>query len=148
MAIPPIKHTSRLLNSIQAAAIAVVSINSNGIVAPDNLQPQAQPTIDAFDDSDAAQAVFDNLAARTVADNLVDLDKSALLKIARAEASVLVDEINALRQWITQFKAATAAATSLANLQTRVAALPNMPDRTLAQAKTAIKAAIDGGTVD
>jgi hypothetical protein len=56
---------------------------------------------------------------------------------------VSMDEVNALRDWVTQFKAATAAAATLADLKTRVAALPNLPQRTAAQAKAAIKARID-----
>jgi len=86
-------------------------------------------------------------AAKTAAQNQLD-ERNALGILHRAVASVLVDEINALRDWLTAFKVAMAAATSLANLQTRVAALANTPDRTLAQARTAIKAAITGGTVD
>lgn len=143
-----IKYLARLDQTIRDGGVAITGVNSNGLVSPSSLQPTAQPIINAFDDSDAAQAAYENLKSRTVADNLIDLDKTALLKIARAEAAVLIDEINLLREWIVSFKAATAAATSLANLQSRVAALPDMPDRTFAQAKTAIKAKIDGGTVD
>lgn len=66
----------------------------------------------------------------------------------RAIANLTIDEINSLRQWITSFKAATAAATSLTNLQTRVAALPNTPNRTLTQAKTAYKNLLANGTLD
>lgn len=69
-------------------------------------------------------------------------------KLSRAIITVLLNEINSLRQWIVAFKAATAASTSLANLKTGVAALPNMPDRTLPQARTAITTAINAGTVD
>lgn len=148
MATPPITYVARLFHSITNAGVAIVSVNSNGIVDPSNLQAAAQATIDAFDDSNNAQVAFENLQARTSADALIDLDKSSLLKIARAEAAVSVDEINLIREWIVSFKAATAAATSLANLQSRVAALPDMPDRTLAQFKTAIKNKIDSGTVD
>ena len=86
-------------------------------------------------------------AIRTNAGNqLNDRDKLGLLH--RAVASVLVDEINALRDWITSFKAATAAATTLADFKTRVAALADLPDRTLTQARTAISGKINGGTVD
>ncbi len=84
-------------------------------------------------------------AARQIVRNRTDATtafqaSTPLGQILRAEALVLIDEINALREWITSFKAATAAATSLANLQTRVAALASMPDRTASQAKTAIVA--------
>ncbi len=66
----------------------------------------------------------------------------------RAAAGVLVDEINALRQWDMSLKSAVAAAVSLANLQSLVAALPTLPDRTLAQAKTAIQNKITTGAAD
>ncbi len=98
-------------------------------------------------DGDAIKAGFDwtpqGDTARQVISNRTSaatefLESTPLGQILRAEALVLIDEINALREWITTFKAATAAATSLANLQTRVAALASMPDRTAAQAKTAI----------
>ncbi len=61
----------------------------------------------------------------------------------RAAAKVMVDEINLLRSWITDFKVQVAAASSLADLKTRVAALPAVPARTLTQFKTAIKAEIE-----
>ena len=52
-------------------------------------------------------------------------------------------EMNILRGWITQFKADVAAANNLADLKTSVAAQPDLPDRTLAQLKTAIRTRID-----
>jgi len=58
--------------------------------------------------------------------------------VNRALAALLLSEINALRSWITDFKAAVAGAASLANLKTAVAALPKMPDRTRTQAIQAI----------
>lgn len=66
----------------------------------------------------------------------------------RALVYVLIDEINILRQWTISFKSETALASSLADFKTRVATLPTLPDRTLAQAKTAIQTEIDNGTVD
>lgn len=69
-------------------------------------------------------------------------------RVLRAVVKVLVDELNALRQWDTAFKAATAAATTLADLKARVAALPNLPDRTLAQARSAIVTAVNAGAAD
>lgn len=85
---------------------------------------------------------------RVLAASGLDADATPPYKILRGTAAVLVDEINLLREWIVAFKAATAAATSLANLQTRVAALPDLPDRTVAQAKTAIQNKITAGAVD
>jgi hypothetical protein len=71
-------------------------------------------------------------------------DQQAQNVALRVTVKLLVDELNILRQWITDFKAATAAASSLANLKTGVAALPNVPQRTYQQAKTAINNLIDG----
>jgi hypothetical protein len=80
---------------------------------------------------------------RAVAKQFQD-DQQAQNIALRVTVKLLVDELNILRQWITEFKAATAAASSLANLKTGVAALPNVPQRTYTQAKTAINNLIDG----
>lgn len=66
----------------------------------------------------------------------------------RAFASITVDEINILRQWITSFKTQVALATTLADLKTRVAGLPAVNDRTLSQLKTAIQSRIDDRSID
>lgn len=66
----------------------------------------------------------------------------------RAIVLVAIDEINLLRQWITSFKAAVAASSSLADLKSRVAALANVPDRTVAQAKAAVTNKISAGAAD
>lgn len=63
----------------------------------------------------------------------------------RGFALVTLDEINTLREWITTFKADVAAATSLTDLKTRVAAEPNFPDRTPTQLKNAVKTKISSG---
>lgn len=86
--------------------------------------------------------------ARDAASDAVVNEPHAVYKGLRGAAAVLVDEINALRQWEMSFKAAVAAATSLADLKTSVAALPNLPDRTLAQAKSAIQTKITTGVAD
>ncbi len=99
---------------------------------------------------DGSQAAQDSWTARVVDYRLRTLDYMAGpdpdARAYRAVAGIMVDEINILREWIVAFKAATAAATSLANLQTRVAALPDLPDRTLAQARTAFIARVNSGT--
>lgn len=86
----------------------------------------------------AAQAVLDTapastpeLTAQSVIDSLPIVEKAILLTI--------LDELNLLREWDMSFKAAVAAATSLADLKARVAALPDMPDRTVQQAIAAIR---------
>jgi hypothetical protein len=81
--------------------------------------------------------------ARKVAKLLAESDPTADGRIIRALAVTTLGEVNDLRQWIAAFKVQVAAATSLANLQTRVAALPAMPDRTKAQLIAAIKNKID-----
>lgn len=75
-------------------------------------------------------------------------DEGGPYKLERAVLLVLLDEVNVLRQWITSFKAAVAAAATLADLKTRVSALPAMPDRTSAQARAAVAAKIDSGAAD
>lgn len=69
----------------------------------------------------------------------------------RAAVSIMVDEINALRARQRAQDAAVAAATSLNDLKSRwatVASAQPLPDRTLAQAKTAYQNAIAAGTAD
>jgi len=76
---------------------------------------------------------------------LTDVEQLGSAVIALALLSL--EEINALRQWITSYKAAVAGATSLANLQTRVAALPNVPDRSRAQLLAAVRNKLTDGSV-
>lgn len=94
---------------------------------------------------DSAETAAALASAKATADAAIDgLDGYE----ARALAKLMLDEINNLRQWITSFKAAVAAAGSLTALKNNVAALPNTPDRTLAQAKTAYKNLIAGSDLD
>lgn len=140
----PIELTFRLDSDIRAIPLAIDGISgvvspynpATVIVSPTNLQSQAQPIIDAFDGSQAAQDAWVTSQTHARANSFMSvLDANS--RAYRAVASIMVDEINALRDWVTSFKAAVAAATSLADLKTRVAALNDLPDRTLAQAKTA-----------
>lgn len=64
-------------------------------------------------------------------------------KLMTAFADIIKDEMNILRGWLAQFKADVAAAGNLGDLKSSVAAQPDLPDRTLAQLKTAITARID-----
>lgn len=68
--------------------------------------------------------------------------------LLRAFADIVKDELNNIRGWLVSFKAAVNSASTLADLKIRVAALPNMPDRSLSQLKTAIESRIDSGGVD
>ncbi len=153
------------LNRLHATVEAVAPIHGVGpvtsgtAVGPGNVRVDFHPEATAQQQTDAAAAVaaFDwtqpahdawlNLKARADAAATLDLT-TADAKVLRGVALVLIDEVNALRQWLAAFKAETAAATNLANFQTRVAGLPATPDRTLAQAKTAIQNAISAGSVD
>jgi hypothetical protein len=148
MATPPITNTARLHDTILAALVPITSINREGIVTPSSLQAAAQPTINAFDDSPAAQATFENSKYRANSVNDIDNNKTGVYKSLRSAAALLVDEENLIRQWLMSFKAEVAAATTLADLKARVATLPNMPDRTMAQAKNAMKAKVNSGDVD
>lgn len=112
-----------------------------------------QPTAQQLADAEASPAYADWLAeyggdavrtARRLARELYDA-ADHLGRIQRAMAVLTVDELNALRSWVTDFKAAVAAATTLADLKARVALLPSLPPRTYAQARAAVRAAVDGG---
>lgn len=82
------------------------------------------------------------LSKKIAAKSILD-DDQPISRAQRAVINLIVGELNLLRGWITAFKAATAAATNLANLQIRVAALDAMPQRIDSQVITAIKNAID-----
>lgn len=95
-----------------------------------------------------ALAAAARAALRDAAQNFLLNDPRPEMKALRALALVVLDENNVMREWIESFKAATAAATSLANLQTRVAALSAMPDRTKTQLLNAVVAKITDGSAD
>lgn len=99
------------------------------------------------DTVDAALAAAALSAARNGAKDQI-VGTIPLPILLRALADILKDEINIVRGWTVSFKAEVAAATNLANLQSRVATLPTLSDRTLAQLKTAIQNRIDSGGVD
>lgn len=90
-----------------------------------------------------AQALIETTEAKNVIDAT---DRNGIYW--RAVALILIDEINNIRQWTGSFKAQVALASSLADLKTRVATLPNMPDRTLQQFKTAYTNKIDNGNAN
>lgn len=94
---------------------------------------------------EAAEAAATLTATRAIGINVIDAPEGI---DRRAIADMVISELNNIRQWIAAFKVEVAAATNLADLKTRVAGLPNMPDRTLAQARTAYKNSINAGAVD
>ncbi len=150
-----IQLTDKLYSELENAALAIDGISgvvspwnpALVVIIPSNLQAASQSIINAFDGS---QGAYDTWAA-----TVTEAQKAAVTlmqrtdsdpKAFRAIAALAIDEINTLREWIVSFQAAVAAATSLANLQTRVAALPNLPDRTIAQAKAAFINKVNSGT--
>lgn len=111
-------------------------------------EPEQQAAAEAWlantlDWSDAAELAW----VRGVTAALLDA-KDDVITLLRGTVAVTMDEVNDLRQWVMGFKAAVAGAGTLAALKTAVAALPNTPDRTLAQARTAVKNKVTAGLVE
>lgn len=103
----------------------------------------AQSALASYDRSQAAEDAWELDRLKTQAKGLYD-EVSEQAAIDRAIARLMVDEVNFLRQWVMSFKVAVAGAGSLAALKTAVAALPDLPDRTYSQARTAVRNLIDG----
>lgn len=101
-----------------------------------------------FDFSASAEADRVRNRLRASATNQYDSGADIAVLADRAIALTALDEINTLRRWIAAFVAAVAASTSLADLKTRVAALPATPNRSTHQLKTAILSKITGGLAD
>lgn len=99
------------------------------------------------DQVDAALLQAARVRARAQAVRLIDAVAANPL-LMRAIADIVKDEINNLRHWDMNLKTAVAAATTLANLKTGVAALPNLPDRTFEDLRTAIINKINSGSVN
>ncbi len=96
----------------------------------------------------AIQAELDNFPVAQAADeDLQDAERATDLflthpqfrKLMTAYSDILKDELNIVRGWTLSFKAAVATAGNLGQLQSEVAALPDLGDRTLSQLKTAIQ---------
>jgi hypothetical protein len=150
----------RILDALQSVSshVAGVSIGSKSDKATWRVDwdgSQSQANVDAVaaylagaQPGDFEGPAVDTGELRAEAIAMVNADTTQHGKAYRAVATVLVDEENAIRSWLTDFKAAVAGAATLAALKTAVAALPNMPARTLAQAKTAVQNAINSGTID
>ncbi len=75
-------------------------------------------------------------------------DPAGPSKLQRAVLFTTIDALNVLREWDVSFQAAVAAATTLADLKTRVAALPSLADITAAAAKAAVVSKINSGAAD
>lgn len=139
---------------VAVAVYHAVNNEYKSIIRPDNRYvPSAGYTLHPVEElgnatleEDTSQA--DLIAAyRAKAKELLDA-QAEQLALLRATVLTSLDEVNLLRQWITDFKTQVAAATNLADLKTRVAGLSNMPQRTAQQARDAIKGKIDTGDAD
>lgn len=108
---------------------------------------QAQGIADAFDWSagaDATQAAKDSkAAAQDAITNGGAQGASFERRLIFSLTQMILDEFNTHTTWNAALASAIAAATSLANLQTRVAAITAIPQRTEAQLRTAITAKIN-----
>lgn len=89
-----------------------------------------------------------NLSNRNAAVNELLSGTNDRDKLIRAILMSLLDELNNRREWDAGMKAAVAASTSLADLKTRIATLPDAPDITVQQAKTAVQNKISSGSAD
>lgn len=96
---------------------------------------------------DAAEATARRDAARAQAVSIEAAEDAEGVRL-RTVLQLTIDENNSLRQWITDFKAAVAASTTLADFKVRVAALPNTPARTYTQARNGYKNKINAGESD
>jgi hypothetical protein len=113
------------------------------------------------DDGSSATEVVDavkseaDLAAEATAADVAQAASAAAFKAFQAEldnsqlitkglALTILDELNRITNRIRDFDAAVQAATSLADLKTRVAGLLPIPDRTAAQLKAAVKTKVEG----
>jgi len=114
-------------------------VDSDGmLVVPDGLpdDPPIQETTDPPLD-----------IQRQLAKLIVD-EASGQAEILRAVLLVIIDELNLHALKINSILDAVDAATSLADLKTRIAAITDYPQRTPAQAKQAVKDKITGGGAD
>ena len=68
--------------------------------------------------------------------------------LVRGVVATLIDELNSVRGWLVAFKAQVDLSSSLADLKTRIASLPDMPDRTLSQARAKVVGKVNTGAVD
>ncbi len=94
--------------------------------------------------SDAALSAFDATLSSLGTDTVFANSRPAQQLVAGV-AMVLLDEINLLRQRDADRAAAVAAATTLADLKTRWAAISTLSQRTPSQARAAVKNKIDAG---
>lgn len=142
-------HLQRLQEAI-GAVCPILSLYSPAvgvaefIADPSATAPQlaaARALIEGgFDWSNAAHNIWRLAKLRQQAESAIDNATDRLEQVDRAIALMMLHDVDTpLRDWITQFKVAVATSTNFANMQSKIAALPNMPTRTVAQLVEALK---------
>lgn len=148
---PYYDHALRLADEI-AKVCPWVECSLNGFVpAPSATPEQIAAGNSVFNSFVQDESLYDQwlvLKFREKAQTALDNTKSEAFAVDRALALIVLREINGLRTWLRDFKSAVAAATNLANLQSRVAALPSTPNYTQRQLMDAIKAKLADGSAD
>ncbi len=129
----PVAHTVRI--DFKASATAPQQTAANAIVAAFDWSPSAQTTRDAQLAKAQATAGVDNGALQAG-------DKTE--RIVRAVVLLILDEFNAHALKHNAILDAVDAATSLADLKTRVGLITDYPQRTAQQIVDAIKTKIAG----
>lgn len=114
-------------------------INGEGKLVVRPVLPDNPPI---FEPPDNLLIVLRNLAI-ALADDPIPQSK-----LLRGALLALIDELNLHALKINSILDAVDAATSLADLKTRIAAITDYPQRTLAQARTSIQNHITAGDVD
>lgn len=120
----------------------------NGAIMRLSAAQQAAQDAQEAADAQAAYVAATNAAAIQAAINAsnelvwaeMQVDLAQAIAIEKGVAFCTMDQLNLLRAWVVDFKAAVSNSTSLANLQTRVAALPTFLPITTNGLKTAVRA--------
>jgi hypothetical protein len=122
----PVTSLSRLHTAITAAGVAITGVDVNGNVQPGNLQAAAQPTINAFDATPAADATYaaqqQKAAATAGIDNGQTQSGDKEERLVRALALVVLDEINLIRANFTPAMTARTTAQVVSAIKAKIAA--------------------------
>lgn len=148
-----IEFTSRLRRKIKAQGCSGEIRDLDGTAA--NLQwlPRADQTPAQIALAESIKASYDQVAddawkLQEERDAAASVLANPGGKLIRAVVLLVLDEFNSHALKINAILDAVDAATSLADLKTRVAAIVDYPPRTAAQLKTAIQNKINAGDAD
>lgn len=150
------RNIARLDALLRAAGLPVAVVSGvQGVVRVDYLsgataqqRTQGAALVSSYDWSATADATFGAKQQKALAAEQVDNGElqaaQASERLYRAIVLLLLDELNAHSTTEAGIVAAVAAATSLADLKTRMAVVATVPQRTIAQMVGAIKSKIAG----